>query len=213
MSDLGVIEMEPVMCEEPKKVKTQLKETAVTLPELWQVYPVRENAIIPSLSTEFSAAYDISACLNKDSFVTTYLSDNEVRERQVVKDPTNEVYGIWINPGERMLIPTGLKFLIDSNFYVTIYCRSGISLKQGLTIINKVGIIDADYFGEVMITLFNESKVRTFVPHGTRLVQAILCNRIMTSMQLPISDVEPSKTTSRSGGFGSTGTTNKKKGK
>ncbi len=213
MSDLGIIEMGPVVSEEPKKAKPLTKEPRqVTFPELWKVYPVREGAIIPTLATEFSAAYDISACLNKGSFVTTYLSDNEVRQRQVVEDLTNNTNGVWINPGERMLIPTGLKFLIDPSFYVTIYCRSGISLKQGLTIINKVGVIDADYFGEVMITLFNESKVRVFVPHGTRLVQAILCNRVMTSMQLPISDVEPEKTTTRDGGFGSTGT-NKKKGK
>lgn len=210
MSDLGMVEMTAV---EPQ-VKTQTKTKAepktkvdVEAQPLWMVYTIRENATIPTLATEFSAAYDLSACLTPKTFVATYLSDNELRQKEVIQDPACEnKHGVWINPGERILIPTGLKFLINPNYYVTIYCRSGISVKQGLTLINKVGVIDADYHGEVMITLVNESKVRTFIHDGMRLCQAILCNRFMTALELPVSDVVPEKTTSRQGGFGSTGT-------
>lgn len=208
--DLGVIEMEQVEPSKkpPKKSKILTQETKEETP-VWSVFPTSQFAKIPQLATDHSAAYDISACLEMGEMIDVFTHDNAIKKRAVIVEPSEDhSLGFWINPKERILVPTRLIMLINPDFYVKIYCRSGISLKKGLTLINKVGIIDADYTDEVYITLYNESSERAFIKNGERLCQAILAKRESFIKQLPVAKEKPSKLTNRDGGFGSTGTSN-----
>lgn len=111
---------------------------------------------------------------------------------------------LFICPGERVLIPTGLKMSCDVNHYLAFYPRSGNALKRGLTLINCTGIGDRDYQDEYYITLVNNSLHHAIIDDGENLAQLIvryyadvdICERPQGL---------PEVNSSRDGGFGSTG--------
>ncbi len=109
---------------------------------------------------------------------------------------------ITINPGETVLIRTGLAMAIPTGYVGLIFARSGIALKQGLAPANKVGVIDSDYRGEVRVSLHNHSdSPRTVIP-GDRVAQFLL----MPVMIADIIETDTLDDTARgAGGFGSTG--------
>lgn len=109
---------------------------------------------------------------------------------------------IVINPGETVLVHTGIALEIPSGWVGLVYARSGLSTKMGLAPANKVGVIDADYRGELMVSLYNQSgEVRT-VPNGERIAQLVIAPYIPAVFE----EVEELSDTVRGeGGFGSTG--------
>lgn len=107
-----------------------------------------------------------------------------------------------IKPKERVLIPTGLSFEIPFGFEIQTRPRSGLALKQGLTVLNTPGTIDADYRGEVKIILVNQGSETVQIQDQERIAQLVLCPVFQATFQI----VEELGETKRGGGgFGSTG--------
>jgi dUTP pyrophosphatase len=107
-----------------------------------------------------------------------------------------------IDPGDILLVPTGIAMAIPVGFEVQIRPRSGLAVRHGIGIINSPGTIDADYRGEIMIPLINLSK-KPFVLHrGNRVAQIVVQNVYQAKFDL----VETLDETDRNtGGFGHTG--------
>ena len=130
---------------------------------------------LPEYKSEGASGFDIRACLKE---------------------------GITLNPGERVLIPTGLTFEIPSGFELQSRPRSGLALKQGLTVLNSPGTIDSDYRGEVKILILNTSRENTRIKNQDRISQLVLCPVFRAKF---IEQDSLSKTERGGGGFGSTG--------
>jgi dUTP pyrophosphatase len=109
---------------------------------------------------------------------------------------------IHLHPGERMLIPTGLQMALPAGYEAQIRPRSGLAIKNGITMLNSPGTIDADYRGEVKVIAINHGQEVVTFNHGDRIAQMV----IAPVVQLNISEVEQLDETKRGdGGFGSTG--------
>ncbi len=104
-------------------------------------------------------------------------------------------------PGERALIPTGLKMAIPMGYEAQIRPRSGLAYKQGLTVANAPGTIDSDYRGEVMILLINLSDTPAVITHGDRVAQMVIAP--VTQAAFVVGSLD--ETVRGAGGFGSTG--------
>ena len=136
---------------------------------------LEENAIAPTYGTPFSAGADIYALPNGDTV---------------------------IRPGETKLIHTGIALQIPEGYGGFIFARSGIATKRGLAPANKVGVIDSDYRGEIMVSLYNHSDTPQTVASGERVAQLV----IMPYIKAEFCESKALEDTERStGGFGSTG--------
>ncbi len=112
---------------------------------------------------------------------------------------------VTLAPGETKLIHTGLAAQIPEGYFGGIYARSGLALKEGLRPANCVGVVDADYRGELMVALHNDSNTDRVIAHGERIAQLI----IQPYLQISFEETEDLTDTERgSGGFGSTGKMN-----
>ena len=134
------------------------------------------RAITPTYGSEFAAGADLYA-----------LTDENVT----------------INPSETVLIHTGISMEIPQGFGGFIFARSGLASKKGLAPANKVGVIDADYRGEIMVALHNHSAVPVQITSGERIAQLVIMPFEAAEF---IECEELSETVRGSGGFGSTGT-------
>ncbi|MEP1152082.1 MAG: dUTP diphosphatase [Balneola sp.] len=107
-----------------------------------------------------------------------------------------------LKSGERTLIPTGLQMAIPEGFEAQIRPRSGLAIRNGITMLNSPGTIDSDYRGEVKVIAINHGSESFTVEHGDRIAQMV----IAPVTQFPIQEVENLDSTDRGeGGFGSTG--------
>lgn len=109
---------------------------------------------------------------------------------------------VTVLPGETKMIPTGLAVEIPEGFAGLIYARSGLASKKGLAPANKVGVIDSDYRGEVLVALHNHSSVPATVDCGERIAQLVITPFLQADFV--VSD-ELDETERGAGGFGSTG--------
>lgn len=134
-----------------------------------------ERATLPTYGTEYSAGADLYALCDA---------------------PIN------IGAGETVLVHTGLSLEIPEGYTGLIFARSGLATKRGLAPANKVGVIDADYRGEVMVALHNHSSLTATVECGERIAQLAIVPFLKAEYEL--SD-ELSDTVRGAGGFGSTG--------
>lgn len=133
-----------------------------------------ESAVIPSYGTEFSAGADL------------YSAEGD----------------ITVAPGETALIHTGISAEIPEGFMGLIFARSGIATKKGLAPANKVGVIDSDYRGEIMVSLHNHSNAAQTVAAGERVAQLV----ITPFLRADFTESDSLSDTKRgAGGFGSTG--------
>lgn len=140
-----------------------------------KIKKLRENAVVPTYGSEFAAGADLYACLDES---------------------------VTIDVGETKLIPTGIALSIPVGFAGLIYARSGLASKRGLAPANKVGVVDSDYRGEVMVALHNHGKQAQTVEAGERVAQMVIAPYIAANFIL--SD-ELDDTVRGEGGFGSTG--------
>jgi dUTP pyrophosphatase len=109
---------------------------------------------------------------------------------------------ISLQPLERMLIPTGLFMELPTGYEAQIRPRSGLAIKQGLTLLNTPGTIDADYRGEIKVIMINLSNEPQTIAHGERIAQMV----IAPFVQAQLDAVELLTETERgAGGFGHTG--------
>ena len=107
-----------------------------------------------------------------------------------------------ISPGDRALVPTGLCFEIPRGYEGQVRPRSGLALKQGLTVLKAPGTIDAAYRGEVGVILITHSTEIQRIEHGDRMAQLIIAPVVQAEM-LAVDRLAESER--GSGGFGSTG--------
>lgn len=109
---------------------------------------------------------------------------------------------VVLAPGERRLIPTGLKIALEPGYEAQVRPRSGLALKHGVTCLNSPGTIDSDYRGEVGVILINHGQVAFEIRRGERIAQMV----IAPYAQAVMAEVEALDETARgAGGFGSTG--------
>ena len=137
---------------------------------------IKPNAAIPTYGSANAAGADLYACI--DSTIT-------------------------IESGETVLVPTGLAMELPTGYAGLIYARSGLASKKGLAPANKVGVIDSDYRGEVLVALHNHSSQDASIEPGERIAQLVITPYIMGVFQ---EADELSDTERGAGGFGSTGT-------
>ena len=109
---------------------------------------------------------------------------------------------VMLLPGARRLIPTGLRVEIPEGFELQIRPRSGLALKQGLSLPNTPGTIDSDYRGPLGVIVINLGQEPIHIAHGDRIAQAVIAPVIQAHFELA---ENLSDTARGTGGFGSTG--------
>lgn len=162
----------------------------------------KRNKTIPDYATEFSAGFDLSVDIEAGDVINKYDHRNQKIEI-TARGQDNAPARLYLEPGDRALVPTGLHADIPEGYYIAIHARSGTSWKQGLILTNGVAVIDADYVGEIFISVTNNSGTRVVLEDGERIAQGLL----MPAVKAPFKrlDTKPAQKTSRAGGFGSTG--------
>lgn len=140
-----------------------------------KIKKLREQAVLPERKTDGSAGYDLCACIASD---------------------------FTINPGDLVIIPTGLAVEIPCGYAGMIYTRSGLGVKHGIHVSNGVGVIDSDYRGEMHVGLHNASRESYTIYPGERIAQLIITPVLLPEIEL-VSAL--SETRRGEGGFGSTG--------
>lgn len=142
-----------------------------------KIKKLSEKAIIPMHQNAFAAGADLYACIEDDEPIT-------------------------IKPGLTKMIKTGISMEIPEGFTGYIFARSGLACKKGLAPANKVGVIDPDYRGEIMVALYNQSNKDHYVSNGDRIAQIVFLPRWYASF---VEVDELTNTDRGDGGFGSTG--------
>ena len=136
---------------------------------------LNEEVIVPEYKTRGSSGMDLMANINSD---------------------------IYIKPGEKAIIPTGIAVSIPVGYEIQIRPRSGLAAKKNISILNTPGTIDADYRGEIKIILINFGKQEFKINPNDRIAQMVLCPVIKAELEV----VDELQDTKRGrGGFGSTG--------
>lgn len=136
---------------------------------------IRPEAKVPVYGSTLAAGADLHACIDKQT-------------------------AIW--PGDTVPIPTGIAMEIPEGYVGLIYARSGLACKSDLAPANKVGVIDADYRGEILVALHNHGKTIRYIEPGDRIAQIVIAPVIQGDFHV----VEALGDTQRgTGGFGSTG--------
>jgi dUTP pyrophosphatase len=116
--------------------------------------------------------------------------------------PQDQRQGVTLEPGDRLLIPTGLHLAIPDGHEVQIRPRSGLALKHGIILPNSPGTIDADYRGPLGVIVMNMGHQAFHIAHGDRIAQMVLAPVLRAAFDL----VDRLDDTARGqGGFGSTG--------
>ena len=136
---------------------------------------LRPGASLPAYGTAQAAGADLYACLLEP---------------------------VSIAPGETAFIPTGIALEVPKGCAGLIYARSGMACKMGLAPANKVGVIDSDYRGEIVVALHNHGAQAQTVSHGDRIAQFLITPVVTAAYEMA---QELSDTARNAGGFGSTG--------
>ena len=136
---------------------------------------LREGARLPSYGSAEAAGADLYACLSE---------------------------AVTIAPGETVFLPTGIALEVPKGCAGLVYARSGMACKRGLAPANKVGVVDSDYRGEIMVALHHHGEVEQTVESGERIAQFVI-----TPVLTPVYEMAEnlSDTVRNDGGFGSTG--------
>ena len=137
---------------------------------------LNDKATVPTYGSAFAAGADLYACIEEGEII--------------------------IAPHTTKLIKTGIAMAIPEGLVGLIYARSGLASKKDLAPANKVGVIDSDYRGEIMVALHNHGEEDRCVAHGERIAQIVFA----PYMTAEFNTVDELDTTVRGeGGFGSTG--------
>ncbi|HEY4586324.1 MAG TPA: dUTP diphosphatase [Brevundimonas sp.] len=139
--------------------------------------PHAEGLDLPAYETAGSAGMDLRAALAEDETLV-------------------------LEPGQRKLIPTGLKIALEPGYEAQVRPRSGLALKHGISAPNAPGTIDSDYRGEIGVILINHGELPFEIKRGDRIAQMVIARYEQAQMvEVPALD----ETDRGDGGFGSTG--------
>ena len=176
---------------------------AQTTTELGFFHRGGEEYDVPSPATERSAGMDLRAFIQEGAVYNIYNVLNQKLERKVRPPFGDNAPRIILEPGDRVLVPTGLHANIPEGHWLAIHPRSGSSWKEGKGLTNSVAVIDEDYVEEIFVSVHNLSGTRINIEHGERIAQAVLHARsVVPVVKL---NEKPTTKTSRTGGFGHTG--------
>lgn len=148
--------------------------TTLTVPV--QVLPHAKNLPLPAYATDQAAGMDLMAAIDTP---------------------------ITLKPLERTLVPTGLSIALPKGFEAQVRPRSGLAAKNGVSVLNSPGTIDADYRGEVKVILVNLSNEAFTIEPGMRIAQMVIAAHAKAIL---VQSENLSETSRGAGGFGSTGT-------
>ncbi len=140
-----------------------------------RVKKLREGATLPTYGTPYAAGADLYACLEEE---------------------------ITIAPGETVFVPTGIAMEVPEHCAGLIYARSGLACKRGLAPANKVGVVDSDYRGEIIVVLHNHGSVPQTIANGERIAQMVI-TPVLTPAYVEAEEL--TDTVRAAQGFGSTG--------
>lgn len=140
-----------------------------------RVKKLNENAILPTYGSTEAAGADLYACLDGDLIVA---------------------------PGQTAFVPTGIAMEVPKGCAGLIYARSGMACKRGLAPANKVGVIDSDYRGQIIVALYNHGATDQVISHGERVAQMVI-TPVLTPAYVESKELDD--TDRGTGGFGSTG--------
>ena len=140
-----------------------------------RVKKLREGATLPTYGTPYAAGADLYACLEKE---------------------------ITIAPGETVFVPTGIAMEVPEHCAGLIYARSGLACKRGLAPANKVGVVDSDYRGEIIVVLHNHGSEPQTIANGERIAQMVI-TPVLTPAYVETEEL--TDTVRANQGFGSTG--------
>lgn len=188
-------------CEERVIAKIKLNDA---LDYFKSTYDVEELNNPLMTSDSISEAFEDNTFRDEEEFETfKQLLDNLdlLSKHSIEREVVNNTLTLY--PGERAMIPTGLKMSYDANHYIAFYPRSENALKRGLTLINCTGIGDRDYPDEYYITLVNNSKQPQTISNGDEAAQMIV--RYYADVDICERLELPQVHSNRAGGFGSTG--------
>lgn len=141
-----------------------------------RIRKLKENAILPTSGSIYAAGYDLYACMEGTETV--------------------------IAPHTTVMVGTGVAAAIPEGYFGGIFARSGLAAKQNLRPANCVGVVDADYRGELKVALHNDSNQERRIENGERIAQLV----VIPCLSLEFEEVEELDETERGeGGFGHTG--------
>lgn len=141
-----------------------------------RIKKLNPSAVIPSYGSASAAGADLYACEGGE---------------------------VTIKSGETKLIHTGIAMEIPEGYVGLVYARSGIAVKRGLAPANKVGVIDSDYRGEIMVAIHNHSEIEQTIADAERIAQIVIAPYLTVDF---VETEELDETERGAGGFGSTGT-------
>jgi dUTP pyrophosphatase len=153
-----------------------------------------EGVTPPVYATEGSAGFDFVA----NNFKFVYTGNKKVD----AKDFINAYGQLVLEPGQRALIGTGVFVALPQGLELQVRPRSGLALKEGITVLNSPGTIDADYRGEIGVILINHSEDNAYIKLGDRIAQGVVAPYV----KIEWSQVDTLDETARGeGGFGHSG--------
>jgi dUTP pyrophosphatase len=148
----------------------------VTVPVAVRRLPHADGLALPAYETAHAAGVDLLAAVEAD---------------------------VILPPGGRALIPTGLAIALPDGYEAQVRPRSGLAARDGVTVLNSPGTIDADYRGEVKVILVNLGEAPFAVTRGMRIAQMVVAP--VSRLEWSVTETLP-ETARGAGGFGSTGT-------
>lgn len=151
-----------------------------------------EDSIIPERAHKTDSGQDLYAY----RFEKHYDTKNELCQIEETSD------NITLYPGERVLINTGIAATVGPGFEIQIRPRSGLALKNGLTVLNTPGTIDEAYRGHIGVIIINLSGSTQVISKGSKIAQMVVCPVVLCDAVV-VSDLDD--TDRSAGGFGSTG--------
>lgn len=137
--------------------------------------PGSEDLPLPAYETEHSAGMDLRAAVSE---------------------------AISLAPGERALVPTGIRIALPEGYEAQVRPRSGLAWRHGLSMVNTPGTIDADYRGEIRVILINHGQEPFHIARGDRIAQLVVAP-VVRAVWEEVNDLE--ETPRGGGGFGHTG--------
>ena len=112
---------------------------------------------------------------------------------------------LTIGPFGRILVPTGIKVSFQEGYEIQVRPKSGLAIKQGLTVLNTPGTVDQGYTGEIQVIVFNTNNYTVMIPKGMKVAQAVLCP-VINGKYVKFEQVDTLNEKDRGdNGFGSTG--------
>lgn len=186
------------------------------------VYTFGENIPLPSFGSDLASCFDLAYQNPRGLPIQGYDSENKPGFISLISEMVTATQnGFYFPPNTRLLVPTGMIFDLPRGHDMRVHPRSGVSFKQGLTLINCEGVIDEDYTQQLFIPMINFSSRSVLVTQGMRLAQAeiwgtgdyqtsafawkTIGGRVSRPNFVRLEN-EPEPKTNRTGGFGSTGT-------